>query len=47
LCSLCSCRQYPTQAVRGFLVGIGQAQAHVWVDRLTGVRNPALGYEQH
>lgn len=39
-------RLYPTQAVQGFLFGMGQAQAHEWVHRLTGVLNRALGYEQ-
>jgi hypothetical protein len=28
-------------------LGSGQAQANVWVHRLTGVLNQALGYEQH
>lgn len=40
-------RHYPTQEVQGFLFGIGQAQANVWVHRLTGVLNQALGDEQH
>jgi DDE superfamily endonuclease/Helix-turn-helix of DDE superfamily endonuclease len=39
-------RQYPTQAVQGFLFGIGQPQAHEWVHRLTKVLNAALGYEK-
>jgi len=39
-------RQYPTQAVQGFLFGIGQAQANVWIHRLTVVLNEALGKEQ-
>lgn len=39
-------RHYPTQEVQGFLFGIGQAQANVWVHRLTRVLNQALGYEQ-
>jgi hypothetical protein len=39
-------RLYPTQAVQGFLFGMGQAQANEWVHRLTGVLNRALGYEQ-
>jgi hypothetical protein len=39
-------RHYPTQEVQGFLFGIGQAQANVWVHRLTGVLNQALGHEQ-
>lgn len=40
-------RHYPTQEVQGFLFGIGQAQANIWVHRLTGVLNQALGDEQH
>ncbi len=36
-------RQYPTQEVQGYLFGIGQAQAHEWIHRLTGVLNQALG----
>jgi hypothetical protein len=39
-------RLYPTQAVQGFLFGMGQAQANEWVHRLTGVLNRALGDEQ-
>lgn len=39
-------RLYPTQAVQGFLFGMGQAQANEWVHRLTGVLNQALGYEK-
>jgi hypothetical protein len=39
-------RQYPTQEVQGFLFGIGQAQANMWVHRLTVVLNAALGKEQ-
>jgi DDE superfamily endonuclease/Helix-turn-helix of DDE superfamily endonuclease len=39
-------RQYPTQAVQGFLFGIGQPQAHEWVHRLSQILNQALGYEQ-
>jgi len=39
-------RQYPTQAVQGFLFGIGQPQTHEWVHRLTHVLNAALGYEK-
>jgi len=39
-------RLYPTQEVQGFLFGMGQAQAHAWVHRLTGLLNRALGYEQ-
>lgn len=37
---------YPTQAVQGFLFGIGQPQAHEWVHRLSRVLNTALGYEK-
>lgn len=40
-------RHYPTQAVQGFIFGIGQAQANLWVHRLTTILNQALGYEQH
>lgn len=40
-------RLYPTQEVQGYLFGIGQAQAHEWVHRLTGVLNQALGKEHH
>jgi hypothetical protein len=39
-------RHYPTQAVQGFLFGIGQPQAHEWVHRLSQVLNHALGYEK-
>jgi hypothetical protein len=39
-------RLYPTQAVQGFLFGIGQPQAHEWVHKLTSVLNTALGYEK-
>ncbi|MGV0027419.1 transposase [Phormidesmis priestleyi] len=39
-------RLYPTQEIQGFLFGIGQAQAHEWVHRLTRVLNQALGYDQ-
>lgn len=39
-------RLYPTQAVQGFLFGIGQPQAHEWVHKLTQVLNQALGYEK-
>lgn len=39
-------RLYPTQAVQGFLFGIGQPQAHEWVHKLSGVLNAALGDEQ-
>ena len=40
-------RQYPTQEVQGFLFGIGQPQANLWVHRLTVILNQALGKEQH
>lgn len=39
-------RLYPTQVVQGYLFGIGQAQANVWIHRLTRVLNQALGKEQ-
>lgn len=39
-------RLYPTQAVQGYLFGMSQAQANVWVHRLTRVLNQALGAEQ-
>jgi hypothetical protein len=39
-------RLYPTQAVQGFLFGIGQAQAHQWVHKLNQVLNQTLGYEK-
>lgn len=39
-------RLYPTQAVQGFLFGVGQPQAHEWVHKLSGVLNTALGYEK-
>jgi DDE superfamily endonuclease/Helix-turn-helix of DDE superfamily endonuclease len=39
-------RLYPTQEVQGFLFGMSQAQANEWVQRLTGLLNRALGYEQ-
>jgi hypothetical protein len=38
-------RQYPTQAVQGYLFGMGQAQANEWVHRLTGLLKQALGDE--
>jgi hypothetical protein len=37
---------YPTQEVLGFLFGIGQPQANVWIHHLTPLLNTALGYEQ-
>jgi hypothetical protein len=37
---------YPTQAVLGFLFGLGQPQANEWVHRLTPWLNAALGDEQ-
>ena len=39
-------RLYATQAVQGYLFGMGQSQANEWVHRLTGVLNQALGYEK-
>jgi Helix-turn-helix of DDE superfamily endonuclease len=39
-------RLYPTQEVQGFLFGLSQAQANVWVYRLSPILNQALGYEQ-
>ena len=39
-------RFYPTQELVGFLFGISQPQANVWVHRLTPVLNAALGQEQ-
>lgn len=39
-------RLYPTQAVQGFLFGMGQPQAHEWVHKLSGVLNTALSYEK-
>ncbi|MBD3884522.1 transposase family protein [Phormidium tenue FACHB-886] len=39
-------RLYPTQAVQGFLFGIGQPQAHEWVHKLSRMLNSALGYEK-
>ncbi|QYO68520.1 transposase [Leptolyngbya sp. 15MV] len=39
-------RLYPTQAVQGFLFGLGQPQAHEWVHKLSAVLNAALGYEK-
>lgn len=38
---------YPTQEVLGFLFGISQPQANVWVHLLTPLLNTALGAEQH
>ena len=38
-------RLYPTQEVLGFLFGLGQPQANMWIQRLTQVLNRALGYE--
>jgi hypothetical protein len=38
-------RQYPIQEVQGYLFGISQGQANVWIHRLTPVLNAALGYE--
>jgi DDE superfamily endonuclease/Helix-turn-helix of DDE superfamily endonuclease len=39
-------RLYPTQEVQGFLFGLSQAQANVWIYRLSPILNQALGYEQ-
>lgn len=39
-------RLYPTQAVQGFLFGMSQGQANVWVHRLPRILNQALGYEK-
>lgn len=39
-------RLYPTQAVQGFLFGIGQSQACAWVHKLHPLLNEALGREQ-
>jgi hypothetical protein len=39
-------RLYPTQAVQGFLFGIGQTQAWEWIHKLSRILNQALGYEQ-
>jgi hypothetical protein len=38
---------YPTQELLGFLFGISQPQANVWIHTLTPVLNAALGYQQH
>jgi hypothetical protein len=37
---------YPIQEVMGFLFGLGQPQANVWIHRLSKVLNAALGYEK-
>jgi hypothetical protein len=37
---------YPTQEVQGFLFGISQPQANVWIHLLTPAANRALGAEQ-
>jgi hypothetical protein len=39
-------RLYPTQAVQGFLFGIGQTQACEWIHKLSPLLNQALGYEK-
>jgi hypothetical protein len=39
-------RLYPIQEVQGFLFGLSQPQANVWVHRLTRVLNQALGDEK-
>jgi DDE superfamily endonuclease/Helix-turn-helix of DDE superfamily endonuclease len=38
---------YPTQEVQGFLFGISQPQANVWIHLLTPALNRALGAAQH
>ena len=38
-------RQYPVQAVHGFLFGMGQPQANEWIQRLSPVLKVALGYD--
>jgi len=37
---------YPTQELLGFLLGISQPQANVWIHILTPVLNAALGHKQ-
>lgn len=37
---------YPTQELLGFLFGISQPQANVWIHALTPVLNAALGHQQ-
>ena len=37
---------YPTQELLGFLFGISQPQANVWIHTLTPVLNAALGHKQ-
>jgi hypothetical protein len=39
-------RLYPTQAVQGFLFGLGQSQACEWIHKLSRILNEALGYEK-
>lgn len=39
-------RLYPTQAVQGFLFGLGQSQACEWIHKLSRLLNADLGYEQ-
>jgi len=39
-------RLYLTQDVQGFLLGIGQPQAHEGVHKLNGFLTQALGYEK-
>lgn len=39
-------RLYPTQEIQGFLFGMGQAQAHEWIHRLTRILNQALDADQ-
>ncbi len=38
---------YPTQELLGFLFGMSQPQANVWIHLLTPVLNRALGQQQH
>lgn len=46
LCILFYFKFYPTQELLGFLLGISQPQANVWIHMLTPVLNAALGQEQ-
>lgn len=39
-------KMYPIQEVLGFLFGMSQAQANIWIHRLTPVLNAALGYKK-
>jgi hypothetical protein len=40
------CKVYPLQTVQGVLFGMSQAQANVWIHRLTPILQAALGQEQ-